>query len=312
MSVIQLNQPPVVRDLSSNIVSLQNTRNLAGASALQALKGADLCFPVELVPLETIAPGYDGMGQQAVVRLDTQEVLKVHGSRYNLIKNEVVFGGIDDMIRHSDQLDTNGMRITDQIAYGGGRSMRTYVFPEHQVKINSGAEAREGDITQLRINIINSYNGDTNLRINVGGLRLICLNGMVVGDIFGSFRSQHTAGFRPDEIAPRIAAALDNFHQVGAKWKVWAGTECSTEMASRAISKLAGKSESLHNKLMVFWHNESVKMGNTVWALYNALTFWSTHHEIASRSQHNSSAIVQDRELRVMKVLQLPMFSAVA
>lgn len=311
-NVVELIKRPVARDLSSNVTSFQNANNLALAEK-QNKPNDNLFFPVSLRKLEDIAPGFDGMGQQAVVREDTGQILKVHGARYKLIKNEDVYSRVDELIRKAMKLDTNGMTIKDQIAYAGGRSMRTYTFPEHQVKVNSGALGNGlGDITQLRLNVINSYNGDTNLRINMGGYRLICLNGMVVGETFGSFRSTHTSGFNPAEIAPRIAASLDNFLQVGEKWKHWASTPCSPEQAAQAISKLVGKSESLYNKLITFWHNESTKMGATMWSLFNALTFWSTHYDISAGSMGNSSAIIQAREAKVAQVLQLPMFREAA
>lgn len=310
MSFTNLQEYLDQQSTSSNVISLQNSKNLANATRKSEV---DLFFPVDLVPLESVAPGFDGLGQQAVVRRDTNQILKVHGARYNLIRNREVFGSIDDMIRHSGDLDTNGMIVEDQVAYDGGRSMRTYIFPEHQVKVDSGlAEQQVGDITQLRMTILNSYNGDTNLRINIGGFRLVCLNGMVVGESFGTFRSQHTAGYRPDEVAPRIAASLDNFLKLGSRWKIWSQTPCTPEMAKVIIDKVAGKSVQLNNSLTTFWANESLKMGATLWSLYNALTFWSTHYDIASRSQGNSSAIIQEREQRVSRVLQHRIFMEAA
>jgi hypothetical protein len=293
-----------------NVVQFSNHRNLQ--KSLDETTN-NLFFPVKLVAAEDVAPGFDCVGQQALIREDTNQIIKFHGANYSLVPNEEVFGHVDKLIRHQSGLDTNGMKIIDKLAYNGGRSYREYIFPEHQVRVTSGDNVPGvGDITELRISVINSYDGSSKVKVGVGGFRLVCLNGMTMGEKFGSFSSQHSKGFDPSSIAPRISCALTNFFEVGEKWKVWARTHVTDVDADRIILATAGKSESLYKQLHIFWHNEQMKMGSSLWALYNALTYWATHHQISEKSIGNSASIVSVREARVATVLRTKLFTEAA
>lgn len=268
---------------------------------------AGLFFPVGCQPLSELT-GMPDRGLQAVVRKDTNTVLAVHGQRYSLIKNSEVYERVDAAIRESDVLDTNGMEIVDSIAYEGGRSIRSYIFPEHKISIGRGRR----DVTNLRLNVINSYDGSTNLRINMGGYRLVCANGMVVGTDVSNYVARHTSGFKVDEVKQRVAASVENFVTMGNQWRKWSKEPCSDEKAIGLISEFARGSLAMNNKLFDIWMNESKTLGKTMWAFFNALTYWSTHAEIKEASVPNAPAIVLEREARVSRFLGNPLIKAAA
>ncbi|URQ88238.1 DUF932 domain-containing protein [Pseudoalteromonas sp. SCSIO 43088] len=268
---------------------------------------AGLFFPVGCQPLSELT-GMPDRGLQAVVRKDTNTVLAVHGQRYSLIKNSEVYERVDAAIRESDVLDTNGMEIVDSIAYEGGRSIRSYIFPEHKISIGRGRR----DVTNLRLNVINSYDGSTNLRINMGGYRLVCANGMVVGTDVSNYVARHTSGFKVDEVKQRVAASVENFVTMGNQWRKWSKEPCSDEKAIGLISEFARGSLAMNNKLFDIWMNESKTLGKTMWAFFNALTYWSTHAEIKEASIPNAPAIVLEREARVSRFLGNPLIKAAA
>jgi hypothetical protein len=53
-------------------------------------------------------------------------------------------------------LDKEGMYWKDELTYGGARSVRTYVFPAHSFRIG-----RSDDVVDLRVQVINSYDGSS-------------------------------------------------------------------------------------------------------------------------------------------------------
>ena len=61
---------------------------------------------------------------QAVIRMDTHQVLAVHGPGYNLITNQEVFGAFDEALGDS-VLDKTDMYYRDEVAYNGARAVRT-------------------------------------------------------------------------------------------------------------------------------------------------------------------------------------------
>lgn len=281
--------------------------NKAKAEAAKQHAAAGLFFPVECRPLSDLT-GMPDRGLQAVVRKDTDTVLAVHGQRYSLIENTDVYDRVDAAIRESEALDTNGMQVVDSVAYEGGRSIRSYIFPEHKISIGRGRR----DVTNLRLNVINSYDGSTNLRINMGGYRIVCANGMVVGSDVSNYVARHTSGFRVDEVKHRVAASVENFVTMGEQWRKWSKEPCSDEKAIALISEFARGSIAMNTKLFDIWQNESKTLGKTMWAFFNALTYWSTHAEIKESSVPNAPAIVLEREARVSRFLGNPLIKEAA
>lgn len=272
--------------------------NAARQAASLTHAAAGLFFPVECRPLSDLT-GMPDRDLQAIVRKDTDTVLAVHGQRYTLIKNSDVYERVDSAIRESDVLDTNGMEIVDSIAYEGGRAIRSYIFPEHKISIGRGRR----DVTNLRLNVINSYDGSTNLRINMGGYRIVCANGMVVGSDVSNYVARHTSGFCVDEVKTRVAASVENFIRMGHKWRAWSKEPCTDAKALVLVSEFARGSAAMNNKLYDLWLEESNNLGKTMWAFFNALTYWSTHAEIKHASQPNAPAIILEREARVSRFL---------
>lgn len=279
----------------------------AKESAAQIHASAGLFFPVECRPLTELT-GLPDRDLQAIVRKDTNTVLAVHGQRYTLIKNADVYDRVDSAIRGSEALDTSGMQIVDSVAYEGGRSIRSYIFPEHKISIGRGRR----DVTNLRLNVINSYDGSTNLRINMGGYRLVCANGMVVGDDVSNYVARHTSGFQVDEVRTRVAASVDNFMRMGEQWRMWSKELCTDDKAIGLIKAFSRGSAAMNTRLFDIWLAESGTLGKTMWAFFNTLTYWSTHATIKSASQPNAPAIVLEREARVSRFLGHPLFKAAA
>ncbi len=295
--VISLNPGLILRDRDLKIAQASNIRN------------EDIFFPVVQRPLVDLMPVTgDARGHQAIVRRDTNEVIAVHKKRYKLVKNEDVYHHVDRAIRHTEGLDTDGMSITDQVAYAGGRSIRTYTFPNHTIDVPSGETVR--DETQLRINVINSYDGSSSLCLQTGGYRLISANGMVIGENLSKYVMRHSSEYKPEEVTPRIAATLKAFIEVGYQWKSWANTRLSPLQVSNILWEFAGQSESKYLTLEAYWLVEQQRMGTTKWALFNALTYWSTHHDVSKGSEANAAAIVLGREQQVVKVINSPVWRA--
>jgi hypothetical protein len=65
-------------------------------------------------------------------------------------------------------------------------------------------------------------------------------------------------------------------------------------------------------RLQSGWETESAAVGRTVWALYNALTHWSSHAPVRARSAANRAAIVLAREALVARTLATDAFRQLA
>ncbi len=70
--------------------------------------------------------------------------------------------------------------------------------------------------------------------------------------------------------------------------------------------------ETLLKKLLGYWASERQSQGNTLWALYNAATYWATHEGVRRGSRDNLAAIVLECEARVAPMVESAEFQRLA
>lgn len=278
--------------------------HIGNARAVRAAQENDsgIYFPVSTCPLQDILdPNLSLIApdQQVVVREDTKQIIHVPKSRFHLLKNEDIFPLLEEGITKSS-IDMSGMIVKDNMAYNGGLTVRTYTFPAHI------AEPVVGDITQLEMKVINSYNGGSQFKAHIGGNRLACLNGMVLPTSqLNLIGARHTKGLgiKLPELVNKMVSALEIFNANTKSWGLLAETDISDADATRIIQSLPQINEKLEHRLRALWLDHKEELGPTMWALYNTLTYWSTHEDIRSASEGNAPAIVLDRESKVERVI---------
>jgi len=75
---------------------------------------------------------------------------------------------------------------------------------------------------------------------------------------------------------------------------------------------MPGHNEALEKKIFGYYRDETNSLGKTTWALYNALTYWSTHESVRTSSEGNVASIVVEREARVRRTMNNNAFLAMA
>ncbi|ANO49994.1 hypothetical protein BA177_01050 [Woeseia oceani] len=258
-----------------------------------------LYFPVESRSVRV--DDADGLPQsasgfKAIVRTDTNQVLGIHGRSYKVVPNEPLFRGFDEALQASD-LDLSGLAIEDHVNYGGRRVIRNYRFP------TVTAEPRIGDIVELRISVINSFDSGNAFTAQVGGMRLWCLNGAVSLQGTSSVYGRHTSGFDNNRALTKINKAIERYLVAATDWSEWSQRELTSLQVQTALEAFPDLNPTLLKRLEQAWTIESDHAGNTVWALYNAATRWSTHTPVRPSSEPNRASIVMDRERRVRQFM---------
>jgi hypothetical protein len=265
---------------------------------------SDLYFPVRACAVSV--PGLDGLpapaeGFRAVVREDTGAVLGVHRAGYQLLPNRDVFQALETALLDAE-LPLDGVELIDQLAYGGRWAVRTYVLPQITVT------PRVGDIVSLRLQALNSYGAERAFRARVSGHRLLCTNGLVTESGAVVVYARHTAGFSLHRAVAKLQRAVETFLRQEAIWRGWAEREIGDSDATSVFHALPGANAHLVARLTEHWTQESGVLGTTLWALYNALTHWSSHEPVRRASTANRAAIVLAREARVRALLERPAF----
>ena len=241
--------------------------------------------------------GYDQVTKhKAIVNPETEQIVSVVGSGYQLVQNADVFPQFEDAIRLSG-LDSNGMERDIQTSHGGGRTVVSYTFPEHKVQV------KEDDYVDLKLTILNSYDTSWRFRVLGGAFRLLCANGMIVGDTFLEYSGKHTASLDTERAIANLDNSLQGFLATADLWKQYPKVKVNEVQVASVFDTLAKGS-----KAMLKYLDECHKMyvdelGSNLWALFNTLTEWSSHHEI--KNKQNAPSIIVNREERVRKLLPI-------
>ena len=140
---------------------------------------------------------------------------------------------------------------------------------------------------------------------------MACLNGQVSVDDISMFKSKHTPSINPDHARRKMVLAIQQFHAEGERWARWKEQSVTNREALLIFADAAGCKfvhenrhdmtlmEMFQNKqvysnraLMYMWNQytktEQPKLGSNEWAVYNALTHWSTHAPAGRKTDENN------------------------
>ena len=269
-------------------------------------------FPVEVLELEAISRdgqiGKDNYKvppsmQKAIVRTDTGAVLGTHGGAYQMIRHDEVVDKMEQAARNSDRLSRDYTH-TQQVFENGAKLRGTIAFNDLVI------EPQVGDYIKFHVDYTNSYDGAWSIMIKAEGYRLWCSNGCANPKALSFNRNKHTSGFSLAGTQAKIDNAINGFFDSQGIWQEYATQPVSQLEAETFLKATICKrstnttqvkvNESKLEKLMGFYRNESTKLGQNKWALYNALTYWSSHAEDANHP-HRAEIL---RHSEVSKAIQ--------
>lgn len=150
----------------------------------------DIMFPVKEVEAIGIMPSnkkghdydnIDNTGYKFIVREDTNDVLSCVTNNYKMVTNDTVNKASSKIIKKE------GGKLKEVKSFGNGaRSIVTWEFPDHKVKISRLDELTPEIVWQ------NSYDGTVGLNILAGAFRLICTNGAIIGVLAEKYKNKHS------------------------------------------------------------------------------------------------------------------------
>jgi hypothetical protein len=233
---------------------------------------------------------------KAIVEEDTGRIISVVGKGYNLVQNSEIIPQYEDAIARSN-LNTAGMYRDIQYSHDGARTIVSYTFPAHRIAV------KEGDEMDLKITVLNSYDGSWKFMSLVGAFRLLCTNGQIIGDSFSSYYGKHTKSLDVEYAISKLENSLEVYLHNAELWKQYPTSKITIQQANNILLTLSDGNEKMMELLNSTYQKYVFEMGHNLWALFNTLTDWSTHADV--RNESNKSATVIGREQRVRKVLPM-------
>jgi hypothetical protein len=229
-------------------------------------------------------------------REDTGDALAIHGERYQPVSHTKMIDTARNVLERS-KLNLGDIKETIQVGDNGGVCFIRHQLPNHEIV------TPDGDTAILEMLHINSFNSAWPYQATVGALQNACTNHQVfLGQTAGIYKARHTQKLSVDQGAHqmnRIMNILDTQNEI---WARWHNTPASIEKAFKYIAKATGSKFAVgklkegetpssimtmptaynNSSLMYAWtqyrERYAPAMGSNHWAIYNALTDWSSHH----------------------------------
>jgi hypothetical protein len=245
----------------------------------------DFYFPVEeqdialfnSAPWDNSIPGY-----KAIVspKNDSPKVISVVNSTYKLVRNKEL---LEPFMEEVSKLGVR-WKIDPSHSFCKLNRMRLQItFPDILLK------DEESDIA-LSLFLHNSYDQSEGVRLFWGAIRSICTNGVVFGNLLGSFYARHTQGFTFRDIYKHFGDASDKIHSV---------QQTIQSMEARAVDEqiMDQLQKALGKRRLKEITNTDRLPDQSQWDLLNDVTYYMSHEvQKAKRG---------DLQLKVSKALAL-------
>ncbi|MBL4837632.1 MAG: DUF932 domain-containing protein [Kordiimonadaceae bacterium] len=247
--------------------------------------GSPLYFPVgvDKVLLNdgvTEAPGWQG-----IYNRDTEELMHIHKTTYQLVTNEEIFENFDQAIRVAGLHDGN-VEIKDELSHGGCRAFRQYIFHDHELVVDGN------DRLAMRLIVRNSYDGSSAFVARMGAYRFVCSNGMNLGKTLLEVAQRHTKGFQIDKAADKLVTAVSDWSAFQERIDLWSHLYLTYEQCTLIFKRFA-KTERMVDYFARRLMEAHPGGRPTLWNVHNILTAWASHGDVkgsnaaATRSQRD-------------------------
>jgi hypothetical protein len=245
----------------------------------------DFYFPVQEQDIALLdeSPWADAInGYKAIIAPNgsSDKVISVVKDSYKLVPNKEL---IEPFMEQVSKLGVR-WRIDPSHSFSQINRMRLQItFPDILLKDN------ESDIP-LSLFLHNSYDQSEGIRLFWGAIRGICTNGMVFGNLLGSFYARHTKGFCFENFYEEFGHASDKIQSVQNHIDHLQSVQADQELME-ALQQALGK-----RRMEEIASTDQVP-DKSQWGLLNDITYFISHDvEKPKRA---------DLQLKVSRVFEL-------
>ena len=271
-------------------------------------------FDIATAPL-TYASGDKWLipsSKSVIYRTDTSEELGIHGHNYNGLQPKSCIDKARTLLERSP-LDTTGITERIRTSHNGARMFIHHDLPAHTY------ETGDGDRASLSLLTMTSLDGTWPFVMSVAATQSACTNLQVfISGGVAIYKAKHTKSLDIDHGSNVIIKALDVFQNERELWRKWQGEKVRDMEAFKffadaldvklesgftlnspvdILNDMPRRNTSLEYMWDVYSSVYSKRLGNNYWAVYNAMTDWSTHFgAVRQASAANIASIQNDRQ----------------
>lgn len=221
-------------------------------------------------------------GYKAIVDADTGKVFSIVSNDYKIITHQQAIERIKSIIAKNANLGSYDIAV--DFFNDGGRMRCTFTFP------GIAAEIEKGDIVNLQLHLSNSYDVTWPLTVILGALRLVCRNGLVVGEKMLHIKKRHVYKIDNLNIDQTIATAMKRFEKQSGKWMDLSRSPLYPRTYKTVMETMKFGKNATEEILHRIDHNASGYDDNgfpliSLWIFYNVLTWYITYKAVSLNHQ---------------------------
>lgn len=157
---------------------------------------------------------------------------------------------------------------------------RKYIFYEKEVEI------RKGDIVNPELQLFNSYDTSWPFILILGAFRVICTNGLVVGEKYLHFKKRHIFNFDKIDIREQISTSVDRLKLQTKQWKKWDAQRLTLDIYNNVIESMKLGKAALETVEAQIWEEaEDIDDDGvpimSLWTFYNVITWYISHWSVS-------------------------------
>ncbi|RLI66829.1 MAG: hypothetical protein DRO67_00200 [Candidatus Asgardarchaeum californiense] len=221
---------------------------------------------------------------RAVVDRNTDRTFAIVKDGYKVVKHEDVINQMDELCAEFPEYGTPTREVW--LSNYGGRMKTRWTFTDVDFEITTLSNGKP-DIVHPTMETFASYDTSLAHRTLVGGFRVVCSNGMIVGKILGEYKRKHTASL---ELGIAKAVLTDGMREYSKATDLWISyanrnasiTEinCYEEIGFNKNERASIEASIKSKGKVIQWDNEEKKNRKVeinAWELYNVLTQEASH-----------------------------------
>jgi hypothetical protein len=215
---------------------------------------------------------------KAIVNPETGKVYSIVSQDYKLIRHEDAVQRIESIIDKNHEL---GKYKTDTEFYNSGARMcRTYCFYEIHIEIEPG------DNINPELQLFNSYDTTWPLTVILSAYRVVCSNGLIVGEKYLHFKKRHVYDFEQMNIKEQVDTALNRLELQTRQWESWTKHRLTKQIYENVIRAMNFGKKAMENiKERTAQEAEGFTDSGlpimNLWIFFNILTWYITHRAVS-------------------------------
>jgi hypothetical protein len=255
-------------------------------------------------------------GKNVYYRSDTGTPIAVHGKNYKGLQYSEMIDKTRDMLERCE-LDCTGIKESIEVSHNGAMCKVEYDLPATSFK------TPDGDYGSAKVMALNSWNGVWSFVMSLGFQQWACLNSQVmiknpaglikqkhsqrldvnngtkhIGKIAGILENEISLWHEMDGIHVTRNDILDAFGYVA--FKDYDGD--TQRVNDNLLDESNRKNKNLAYMYRQYYQVYRPRMGDTQWAVYNAITDWSTHYyeeSLRNKTIKKSKNVIQFKARQV-------------